>query len=223
MLMKQPKLSEKGRIAYLCVAFIVLAISITLWKNAGVFSSQIQNRNEITTAERTSVTSTEPLTVIDAGNPVTNVPDTRESETETTVLFTPLDKFVWPLKGGILHQFSGEALVKNETTGDWRTHNGTDIAGEAGSEIRAVNNGVVTASYTDALWGAVVVIDHGNNVTAKYCGLSPVGAVEKGEVVSAGQIIGQLGSIPVEGKDKPHLHFEMRSGGVLINPMDLLE
>ena len=219
--MKHPKLSEKGRIVYLCVAFTVLAISVTLWRNAGILSSQTGNQPVITT--RKIITTTEPLTVQIVENPVTDVPDTRQNEEKSTVLFEPLDRFIWPLRGPIIHGFSDGALVKNESTGDWRTHNGTDIAAEGGNEIAAINNGVVTAVYADALWGTVIEIDHGNLVTAKYCGLSPAGTVEKGEVVSSGQIIGQLGTIPVEGRDKPHLHIEIRSGGVLINPMDILE
>ena len=50
-----------------------------------------------------------------------------------------------PVSGAAITPFSGDMLVKNETLGDWRTHNGIDIRAEAGEAVRAASDGTVTA------------------------------------------------------------------------------
>ena len=40
-----------------------------------------------------------------------------------------------PVSGAAITPFSGDMLVKNETLGDWRTHNGIDIRAEAGEAL----------------------------------------------------------------------------------------
>ena len=230
--MKKPKLNEKGKIAYMCVAFIVLAISLTLFRTAQNSAKKLIN--SVTSTSDYSFTVTKMPSEEPADTPVTDVPDTRKAETtaspetkpkttEAATVFNPLDYFVSPVNGKILNHFSNGELVKNEGTGDWRTHNGTDIASDSGTIVVAVNNGVVTAVYNDALWGTVVEIDHGNKVTAKYCGLSENTRVKKGDTVKSGEEIGTLFAIPIESNIPTHLHIEMRSGGALINPIDLFQ
>ncbi|MCM1061503.1 MAG: M23 family metallopeptidase, partial [Eubacterium sp.] len=53
----------------------------------------------------------------------------------------------------IINPFSGSELVKNETTGSWQTHNGTDFAAEVGTEVFSISSGEVTKIDTDQLWG----------------------------------------------------------------------
>jgi murein DD-endopeptidase MepM/ murein hydrolase activator NlpD len=215
--MKKIKISEKGRIAYLCVLFLVLAFSLTAWR-----TSQTARRLMGDVTGETQTKTTEPSTLKAVEIPVTNVPDTRETTTEQTTLFKPLDYFVSPVDGKVLKHYSNGELVKNEQTNDYRTHNGTDFAAERDSDVKAINNGVVTAVYTDALWGTVIEIDHGNNVTARYCGLNENTSVVKGDTVKSGSKIGTLGVIPIES-EKPHIHLEVRSGEALINPIDVIQ
>lgn len=65
------------------------------------------------------------------------------------------------------------------------------------------------------MWGWVVTIDHGNGMKASYCGLQKEPAVKKGGSVKMGDVIGKVGEIPVEMKDEPHLHFEVRVNGTV--------
>lgn len=218
--MKKIKISEKGRIAYLCVLFLVLAFSLTAWRNSQNARRLIDNTASKTTEK--TVTSTEVPTVKAVENPVSDVPDTRQSTTEESTEIKPLNYFVLPVDGKVLSHYSNGELVKNEQTNDWRTHNGTDFASNEGADVKAINNGIITAVYSDSLWGTVIEIDHGNRVTAKYCGLSEKVSVEAGEKVKAGEKIGTVGKIPLE-PSSPHLHIEIRSGGVLINPVDILQ
>ena len=69
-----------------------------------------------------------------------------------------------PVSGAAITPFSGDMLVKNETLGDWRTHNGIDIRAEAGEAVRAASDGTVTAVRNDPMWGNVVEVTSGEYV-----------------------------------------------------------
>lgn len=220
IIMKKIKISEKGRIAYLCVLFLVLAFSLTAWRTSQS-ARRLMGDTDFTVTVN-DVTTTEKQTVKAVEIPVSNVPDTRESTTEeTTTDIMPLQFFISPVEGKVLFDYSNGELVKNEQTNDWRTHNGTDYASQKNADVYSINNGIVTAVYSDSLWGTVVEIDHGNRVTAKYCGLNENPSVRKGDKVKSGTKLGTVGVIPIEN-NSPHIHIEIRSGGVLINPVDII-
>src|SRR5699024_5051625 len=64
---------------------------------------------------------------------------------------SPAPAFVPPVSGQTLAGFSGDELVYSETLGDWRTHNGIDLAADAGDEVRCARAGTVSAVYEDGL------------------------------------------------------------------------
>lgn len=127
-----------------------------------------------------------------------------------------------PIEGKIFTPYSNGALVKSETLGDWRTHNGIDIAAEQGTAVKAVAKGKVTALRSDALWGYVVEITHSNDVVSTYCGLAKQPSVKEGDSVKLGQVIGLIGYVPAESLMPSHLHFECKQNGKLIDPMSLM-
>ena len=59
-------------------------------------------------------------------------PDDPQKDPQTPVLKTKL-----PLEGETISQYAMECLAYNQTTRDWRTHNGIDIAAEAGTAVCA--------------------------------------------------------------------------------------
>jgi len=113
-----------------------------------------------------------------------------------------------PVSGEEIFGYSMEALSYNETTRDWRIHNGVDIAAEAGTKVVAAADGEVYTVYEDESLGYTVVIRHEGGYTTKYASLSEELSVQAGDVVAMGDVIGTVGSTAlVETVLGPHLHF----------------
>lgn len=128
-------------------------------------------------------------------------------------------KFTLPMGTDILKDYSNGEMVSSKTMGDWRVHNGMDFTGSENSQVLAIQSGTVTAVYDDEMWGTVVEIDHGNTMTAKYCGLKKGTTPEKGDTVKNGEEIGYLDTIPVESADGLHLHIEITVNGSTVDPL----
>ncbi|MGI5963552.1 MAG: peptidoglycan DD-metalloendopeptidase family protein [Lawsonibacter sp.] len=131
--------------------------------------------------------------------------------------------FTWPVKGEVLRDYSMEALALDPTLGDWRTHEGLDIAAQVGLEVLAIGAGTVTEVFEDGLMGTTVVIDHGNGLTSTYCNLATQPTVSVGETVEPGTILGAVGESAIaESGMASHLHLETCLNGERVNPMEYL-
>lgn len=96
------------------------------------------------------------------------------------------------------------------------THKGTDFRAPVGTEILAVNDGVVKLAQYGRNYGNTIVIDHGNGVQSFYMHLSRLD-VAVGDEVECGEVIGLSGQTGyAEG---PHLHFTLRINDVSVDPM----
>ena len=130
---------------------------------------------------------------------------------------------VAPLRGDVLTAFSMEELVYSPTLGDWRTHNGVDIAADAGTEVCAAADGEVYTVYEDDSMGYTVVIRHDGGYLTRYASLSQDIPVKSGGTVSAGQVIGYVGdSALVETTLGSHIHFSVTHQDEPMNPADFL-
>ena len=146
-----------------------------------------------------------------------------EVHSEPRIEESPARKYSIPVNGQIIQEFSGDELIKNQTTGAWQTHNGMDIAANPGDEVRAMYEGTVTDVLEDPLWGVTVVIDHGEGISARYCGLNKGLNVTKDDKVSSQDVIGAVGdTMDIESSMEPHLHFEVLKNGKYINPLDFI-
>lgn len=131
--------------------------------------------------------------------------------------------FTWPVKGAIIAGYSAEALAYNETMGDWRTHNGLDIASEQGTQVLAAAAGTVTALYEDDLMGTMVEIDHGQGLVSQYANLAAVPTVKVGDAVATGTVIGSVGqTAAAESGRASHLHYALLKDGYPMDPADYL-
>lgn len=99
-------------------------------------------------------------------------------------------------------------------------HKAIDIANRGAGPILAADSGTVIASSWDGSgYGNRIMIDHGNGNVTLYGHLSAL-QVQAGQRVNRGDVIGQMGS---SGRSTgTHLHFEVRQGGVFLNPLVVL-
>ena len=220
--------NKKFKIAY-AFTFIIaigalLFTKISSEKSLGNISSleNTTTKQQITTTEKIVVEET-------VRQNLTNIPDTREAteenkETEKDKYNKPYnDYYCLPFGNQIIKDYSNMNPVYSKTLGDWRTHNGIDFSGEAGGAVVAIAYGEVISIYEDTLFGTCVLIDHGNGVTAKYCGLNKDTLnVKEHSAVNSEDIIGYLGEIPCEKQEGAHLHFEITHNGELVEPLELM-
>lgn len=123
----------------------------------------------------------------------------------------------------ILNPFSDGELVKSETLGVWKTHDGVDIKADIGATVKAMTGGVVKEVKQDTMWGNCIIIDHGNEVIGYYCNLSTSVAVKEGDHVDAGDPIGVVGNTAeAEISMEPHLHFGLKKNGKWIDPIEYI-
>lgn len=130
---------------------------------------------------------------------------------------------VAPLRGEVLAAFSADALVYNAVLADWRTHEGVDIAAKPGAAVQASCAGTVAAVENDPLMGTIVVIEHEDGYRTTYANLQSVPTVKPGDTVTAGQIIGAVGTTAVVEGGTPHLHFSVTHNGETVDPNKFLE
>jgi murein DD-endopeptidase MepM/ murein hydrolase activator NlpD len=128
-----------------------------------------------------------------------------------------------PVSGEIIRDYSAGLPVYSPTFRDWRVHNAVDIAGEAGTPVRAMAAGTVTSITSDVLWGTTIVITHDDGYVSKYCNLGTKPTVKVDGVVDVGQVIGSIGTTAqAEAADESHLHFSLTKDGVSVNPVEAI-
>lgn len=124
-----------------------------------------------------------------------------------------MGSFVWPLPG-----YSGISSPYG-----WRIcpfhgrefHTGIDIPAPSGTNIYAARDGKVVLSTYGSSYGNNVKLDHGGGTTTRYCHMSKR-LVSVGQTVSAGQVIGKVGT--TGSSTGNHLHFEVYVNGTRVNP-----
>jgi LysM repeat protein len=114
--------------------------------------------------------------------------------------------FMWPTSGYV-------------SQGYYLGHEAMDIAGATGTPIYAADAGYVAATGWMGGYGNYIIIGHGNGFETLYAHLSEIRVIA-GQGVQRGALIGLMGST---GRSTgPHLHFEIRQGGVKRNPIGFL-
>jgi murein DD-endopeptidase MepM/ murein hydrolase activator NlpD len=104
---------------------------------------------------------------------------------------------------------------------EYRLHAGVDLAGGCNVPIYAATGGRVTFSGLNGGFGNWILIDHGNGIQSGYAHIINGGRlVSAGQTVAAGQMIARTGS--TGGSTGCHLHFEIRQGGITIDPVPFM-
>lgn len=122
-------------------------------------------------------------------------------------------ELLWPTNG---RAGSGFGWRVHPIYGSRRMHTGVDISGPYGQPIIAAAEGLVVHAGWRGGYGLAVVVDHGGGLATLYAHQSSINVAD-GQVVTAGQKIGSIGS--TGQSTGPHLHFEVRVNGTPKDPM----
>ena len=129
-----------------------------------------------------------------------------------------------PVQGEVLSPYAMEVLSYNQTTRDWRIHNGIDLAAPAGTQVVAAADGEVYTVYEDDTMGTTVVIRHPGGYTTRYCSLAAEVAVSAGQPVTMGQPIGAVGTTALmENALGDHVHFSVMKDDEPVDPMSFVQ
>ena len=118
----------------------------------------------------------------------------------------------WPLPG---HTYISCHFGEVDAFGN-AGHRGTDIPAPEGTPILAAHSGTVLVSGWNDSYGNQVLLDNGAGLSTRYAHMTAT-AVTAGKTVTAGQVIGYVGS--TGDSTGNHLHFEVSAGGVLTDPL----
>ena len=210
-----------GKGYYIALILCAAAIGITgylYYRNPNEMENQLQNVAEATAPAEEQMQHVEVI----ATEPQSQTAEVAVAEpvlpTERRALQTTS-----PVTGEQVFGYSMEVLSYNETTRDWRTHNGVDIAAEAGAEVVAAADGEVYTTYEDPTLGYTVVIRHEGGYTTRYSSLAENLSVQAGDKVTMGQTIGTVDSTAlVETVLGPHVHFSVSYQDIPMDPAEFL-
>ncbi|MGR3436147.1 MAG: peptidoglycan DD-metalloendopeptidase family protein, partial [Shimia sp.] len=120
-----------------------------------------------------------------------------------------------PVEGRLASGFGPRAAPM---PGASRDHKGVDWGAPPGTPVYAVQEGRVSVAAFQRGYGNVVYIDHGGALETRYAHLERFAqGLSVGQRVAAGHLIGHVGN--TGNSTAPHLHFEIRVGGVAVDPM----
>ncbi len=213
-----------GKGYYIALILCAAAIGIT-----GYLYSKNANKPEEVTIQETMgnaqvlETQEEDIPVI-ATQPVTQgTPQEAPTQAPTQATVPQTIRTASPIEGNEVAAYSMDCLSYNQTTRDWRVHNGVDIAAPEGTQVLAAAEGTVYAAYEDDTMGYTVVIRHTGGYTTTYSSLSEELAVKTGDTVTLGQAIGCVGDTAlVETAIGSHVHFGVTHQNAPMDPNEFL-
>ncbi len=208
-----------GKGYYIALVLCAVAIGIT---------GYLYYRNADSAGSRAGADPTISVDVTTPGKTDVEAVATQPGDTDTTKPKEDTGKKPFmaakPVSGETVSDYSMEALAYNQTTRDWRVHNGMDIAAEAGTAVCAAADGEVYTVYDDETMGMTVVIRHEGGYTTSYASLAEEVAVNPGDKVTAGQTIGYVGATALlESAIGDHVHFSVSCNGELVDPNEFLQ
>ena len=213
-----------GKGYYIALILCAAAIGITSY----VYHRNSQKIEEVSLQETqvedvlAGTMGTEDVPVLATEAPTQSTAPATQATTPAATEKKPL-KTTSPVSGNTISGYSMEALSYNQTTRDWRVHNGVDLAAEPGTEVCAAADGKVYTVYEDDAMGHTVVIRHDDGYTTKYSSLSENVLVKAGDTVTMGQVIGYADDTAiVETTLGSHVHFSVTCNDEPMDPAEFL-
>ena len=130
-------------------------------------------------------------------------------------------------KSKIIPPLSMSRITSNFGPRWGRMHSGVDIGVVSGTEIKSPSDGeVIEADFKPGSCGGTIAIKHGDNMKTRYCHCKRID-VSKGDTINQGDVIGLSGggySDKGRGNSQgPHLHFEVYSNGIPVDPLTVVD
>lgn len=214
-----------GKGYYIALILCAAAIGISgflYYRNANETDTSLQEPVSGIT-EPVAAPAEDPDVAVVATQPQGAEPAADATESPTTPTVKKSFKTTAPVSGDTVAPYAMDCLSYNQTTRDWRVHNGVDIAAAAGTEVVAAADGVVYTTYTDDSYGTTVVIRHAEGYTTHYSSLAEELRVSAGDTVQMGQVIGCVGSTAlIESALGDHVHFSVTCQDVQMDPAEFL-
>lgn len=216
-----------GKGYYIALILCAAAIGISgyvYYRNANETQTQLQE--PVSDAAVVSQSEEDVAVVATQPRPTQGTIEVKPSVTEPAT--TPTQgqlalKTGAPVEGQTVSAYAMDCLSYNQTTRDWRVHNGVDIAAEEGTAVCAAADGTVYTTYNDDSMGMTVVIRHEGGYTTQYSSLAEELNVSAGDTVKLGQAIGCVGSTAlVETAIGPHVHFSVTYRDAGMDPAEFL-
>ena len=112
----------------------------------------------------------------------------------------------------------------NPTLNSYYEHKGVDFIAEAGTNVLAVEDGMVESIYKeDMLLGTQITIKHDNGLKSVYRFVNELDTLSVGDKVEKGEVIATVAEATGdEYKDGAHLHFAMEKDGKSVDPTQYL-
>lgn len=123
------------------------------------------------------------------------------------------ENFIYPVSNPIVTDNYG---YNRDTIGFVIAHKGTDFKAAGGTEVLAINRGVVRDARTYPSFGKTIIVDHGLGLYSMYMHLSKI-KVNVGQLVLPKQVIGLSGDTGYA--TGAHLHLTIRMNGTSIDPI----
>ena len=214
--------SISGKGYYIALILCAVAIGISgylYYRNADDTPQNLQNQPSASTGATTG-SDVQAVATQPGGS---NNQGTNNPTTAPTLPGKPA-RTAAPVAGEAVAQYAMDCLSYNQTTRDWRVHDGIDYAAAEGTPVSAAADGTVYTVYEDDTMGMTVVIRHDGGYITKYARLAVEVAVAPGDAVSVGQTIGYVGnSALLESAIGDHVHFSVTCNGENMDPADFLE
>lgn len=123
---------------------------------------------------------------------------------------------LWPAPAS--HKITSSFGVRiHPISGVRKMHNGIDIGAPQGTTVLAAADGTVVYAAAMGSAGNAIILQHENGMQTRYYHLFRI-HVKSGQEVEAGQAIAEVGT--TGSSTGPHLHFEVRTSGNPVDPMD---
>ncbi|MBN1647946.1 MAG: M23 family metallopeptidase, partial [Spirochaetales bacterium] len=124
---------------------------------------------------------------------------------------------LWPTSGRLSSRFGYRI---DPFTNTRRFHYGIDIANHAGTRINSAIDGRVVEIATTSVFGNYIVVEDRYGLQTYYAHLSKT-SVKKGQYVTQGQKIGEMGTTGLSTGN--HLHFAVYKNGKAVDPLLYLQ